>query len=99
MAGVAILTEEQLEALMERVARKILAESRSADVLSTTQAARLAERDEKTVRAWCETGALKAKKRGRVWAIVRADLDAYLAGGRERGVPVKDLVSSAISRR
>lgn len=81
-----VLTEEDLEPLRRELAElraQVAGAGRPAgDVLSTDQAAELAGVTPKTVRAWVEAGALPAGRRGRRLAIRRADLDAYLSGGR-----------------
>lgn len=83
-AAALILSPEELEQLLERAAERgaerALARGGAGDVLSTAAAARIADRDVKTVREWCVSGALPAQRRGRTWAIRRADLDAYLSG-------------------
>ncbi len=60
--------------------RALLRARPTGDVLSTEQAAELAGVTAKTVRAWVQTGALPAKRRGRRIVILRMDLDAYLVG-------------------
>ncbi len=98
MTAVAVLTQEQLADLLEqaaeRGAERALARG-TLGILSTADAARLANRAEKTVRVWCESGELPATKRGRAWAIRRQDLDAYLAGGgSDRGVSTATVLDS-----
>jgi excisionase family DNA binding protein len=77
-----VLTAEDLEPLRRELAelRALLGARAVGDVLSTDQAAELANVTAKTVRAWVQAGALPARRRGRRIAILRADLDAYLAG-------------------
>lgn len=81
-----VLTEEDLEPLRREVAelRALIAGRAVGDVLSTDQAADLANVTPKTIRTWVETGALPASRRGRRLAIRRADLDAYLSGSHTR---------------
>jgi len=49
-------------------------------VLSTEQAAAVADVTPKTIRTWVETRGLRATRRGRLLAIRRADLQEFLAG-------------------
>lgn len=79
-----VLTEEDLEPLRRELAElRAQVQGRSVGgVLSTAQAADLAGVTPKTVRAWIEAGALPFSRRGRRLAILRADLEAYLSGGR-----------------
>ena len=77
---VALLEPEELKKLVRDAVREALMEAGTSDVLSTAQAARIADRNEDTVRLWITNGDLPANKRGKVWAIKRADLDRYLAG-------------------
>ncbi len=50
------------------------------ELLTTDQAAKAAEVQPKTIRAWVLAGRLKAQRRGRTLRISRADLEAFLAG-------------------
>lgn len=101
MNAVALLSQEQLAALLEqaaeRGAERALARGGRA-VLTTADAARLAGRSEKTVRAWIEAGDLPAQKRGRSWAIRRQDLDAYLAGGGSPQGVTADAVLASLGK-
>jgi excisionase family DNA binding protein len=84
MGAVAILTDEQLQNLLEKAAEKgaerALARGGPA-VLSTEQAADLAGVKAKTIREWISSG-LPAGRRGRLRTIRRADLEKWLAGER-----------------
>lgn len=78
-----VLTEEDLEPLRRELAElRAQVQGRASGVLSTAQAADLAGVTPKTVRAWVEAGALPFSRRGRRLSILRADLEAYLSGGR-----------------
>lgn len=79
-----IPTLADIEATIRRVVREELSASAGPTVLSTEQAAVIADRDEKTVRTWAARGLLPAEKRGKTWAIRRADLDSYLSGELQR---------------
>lgn len=48
------------------------------DILTTIQAGEIAGVNGATVNKWILDGALPATRTGRVWAIARADLEAYL---------------------
>lgn len=85
--ALAVLTVEQLEALLERAAargaeRALASRGSGGDVLSTDQAADVAGVSAKTIRAWISEG-LPAGRRGRLRTILRPDLERWLAGERE----------------
>ncbi len=97
---VAVLEPEELKKLVREAVREALAEAGTSDVLSTSQAARIADRNEDTIREWIASGELAANKRGKVWAIKRADLDRYLAGEEQRAdVSTQTLLASIGSRK
>lgn len=79
-----VLTEEDIEPLRREIAelRAQLAGRATGDHLTTEQAAARAGVTAKTVRTWVESGDLPAARRGRRLVIRRADLEAYLSGGR-----------------
>lgn len=89
----AVLTSDELEALLERAVRRALEIQRSSDTLTTTAAARLARRSAKTIRRWIATDALPANRRGRSLVIRRSDLERFLAG-TATGVAVGKILSS-----
>lgn len=93
-----VLTDEDLEPLRRELAelRALVADRAVGDVLSSEEAAAIAKVTPKTVRAWVESGALPASKRGRRLAIRRADLETYLAGGT---TPAAGLLSSLTPNR
>lgn len=95
-------TLSDIEAIIRKVVREELSASAGPTVLSTEQAAVIADRDEKTVRTWAAEGLLPAQKRGRAWAIKRADLDAYLSGEsqrRQKAQPsVNDILASLTAK-
>lgn len=78
-----------LEDAIRRIVREELrsvpaaANAPALDVLSTEQAADLAGVTAKTVRAWIASGDLPAGRRGRRRTVLRADLQAFMAGYRE----------------
>jgi excisionase family DNA binding protein len=90
--AVAVLTEEDLERIIERAVGKALAQAAVTDVLSTADAARYAQRSEDTIRRWIDEG-LPAQKRGRSWAIKKADLDRFLAGPPKEGASTEDVLA------
>lgn len=92
-----VLTEEDLEPLRRDLAelRAMLKAGPVGDALSTEQAAQLAGVKPKTVRTWIETRALPAKRRGRFLVIQRADLEAYLSGGRQQAATLVDRLTPA----
>jgi excisionase family DNA binding protein len=77
---VAVLTAEELEALLERAVRKALAERPSAPAAAgwatPEQAAELLGTTAKTVRRWAAAGRIKATRDGSRWRISRAALPA-----------------------
>ena len=74
-----IPTADDIRAIVREELRAALAPAGS-DVLSTEQAAAVADVTPKTVRTWVETRGLRATRRGRLLAIRRADLEEFLAG-------------------
>jgi excisionase family DNA binding protein len=83
MAAVAILTDEQIRAMLREAAE--LGARRALDLaspaaLTTAQAAALTGRKQKTVQEWIASGRLPARKRGRLLTILRSDLERFLAG-------------------
>ena len=95
-----ITTPDELAAVVEGAVRKVMAEAGATDVLSVAQAARIADRSQDRIRVWIAEGLLPAQKRGKVWAIKRADLDRYLSGETsDDGPSTDDLVTSLASRR
>jgi excisionase family DNA binding protein len=88
MGAVAIMTDEQLQALLTEAAKKgaeLALAAGGPQTLSTEQAAAIANVSPKTVREWISSGALPAGRRGQRRTIQRADLDRYLAGRPEGG--------------
>ena len=77
-----VLTEEDLEPLRRELAelRAQITGRATGDVLSTERAAELAGVTPKTIRAWVESGSLRAGRRGRRLVIRRSDLEVYLSG-------------------
>ena len=99
MSHVAVLTPEQLEALLEQAAERgaarALAQAAGGDVLTTAQVARLAGVTRKTVNTWISEGRLPAGRRGAGKgrrAVRREDLDRFLAGERAPAVRGSDIV-------
>jgi len=90
--AVALLSEDDLERIIVRAVGKALAQSAIPDVLSTTDAARYAQRSEDTIRRWIEEG-LTAQKRGRSWAIKKVDLDRFLAGTPKEGASAEEVLA------
>lgn len=98
MAAVALLTPEQLQDLLEqaaeRGARRALEQASGGDVLTTSQAARVAGVTRKTVNEWIAAEKLPAGWRGARRTIRREDLDRYLAGQRAaEGASVGELAA------
>lgn len=94
--GVALLTDEQLRALLEdaaeRGARRAL-ESTAAAELTTEQAASVLEIAPKTVIKWAQSGRLKvARKVGKTYRFHRAEVEAAKKGG-----PVSDAARKALA--
>jgi excisionase family DNA binding protein len=86
MSAVALLTAEQIEDLLERAVSKALARGAGPEAISTADAARIAGRSPKTVRAWVSSGALPSSRRGRSIVIRREDLERFLAGVSPDGI-------------
>jgi excisionase family DNA binding protein len=84
-----IPTADDIRAIVREELRAALVPA-SSDVLSSEQAASVAGVTPKTIRTWVETKGLTAKRRGRLLAIRRADLQAFLAGEHQRS-PVDEL--------
>lgn len=100
MSGVIVTSPEALEQLVERAVERAMSRAGASGVLSVPEAARYAQRSVETVRGWIASGALTARKRGRVWAVRREDLDRYLAGERADAAPsVQALVASLAPKR
>jgi hypothetical protein len=91
--SVAVLTAEELEALVERAVRRALALAAGREGLSSGDAARIARRSPKTIRRWVASGRLRASRRDRQIVIQRAELEAFLAGQAE-GTPAVTIVRS-----
>jgi excisionase family DNA binding protein len=71
-----------VEALVPELERLLVdrAPPATLHLLTTDEAAERCGRAEKTVREWCRTGELVAKKTTRGWRIRPADLEQFLAG-------------------
>jgi excisionase family DNA binding protein len=93
MAALDLATSQEVDALRRELAElRALVEGRATGtMLSTVQVAELAGVTPKTVRAWVESGVLRAHHRGRRLVIRRADLEAHLAGAPQ---PAAGLLSS-----
>lgn len=89
----ALLTDDELEALLERAVHRALAVLKSTEALSTAEAARVAHRSPKTIRQWITSGRLRAFRRGRQLLIMRLDLDALLVG-RPEGTSAASIITS-----
>jgi excisionase family DNA binding protein len=106
MAAVAILTDEQLQALLEKAAEKgaerALARGGPA-VLSTAQAAEFARVTPKTILEWINEGVdgrkLEAGHRGRKRTIRREELERFLEGRRSAPAPGSPQALAAGLRR
>jgi len=92
------LNEVELEAIIERVMRRVVVIAPPPDVMSIDDAARYAKRDPKTIRRWIKSGELVAGKRDRMWAIKKVDLDEFLAGTRPRGKTLVEVLSTIDGR-
>lgn len=82
--SVAVISPADLEAIVERVMRRVAAElqpKRPDPELTTDQVAAELGCAEKTVRKHAREGLLKGRRRGQEWRFTRAAIDAYRAGG------------------
>lgn len=85
--AVAVLEERDLEALVERVLRRVLGEQRPASPAPATPASDLTTEQvaaelglaEKTIRKYARIGRLKGSRRGGEWRFPRSSLDLYRA--------------------
>ncbi len=98
MSAVALLTPEQLADLLEQAAERgaarALAAASGGDVLTTSQAARVAGVTRKTVNEWIAAGKLPAGRRGARRTVRREDLDRFRAGeGAGAGASVSRLAA------
>jgi excisionase family DNA binding protein len=103
--ALAVLTQEQLSALLEQAAERgaarALAQAGGAaeSLLSTEGAAELAGVAPKTIAAWIRAGRLKAGRPGRKWVIARADLLACARSTSGAVDPVREAGRIAASLR
>ena len=72
-----------------------------ADYLSVAQAAEIARLHHGTLREWIKDGTLKAYRAGRVYRILRADLDARLTAkaAEPTSADVAERVASILAKR
>lgn len=75
--------EETLRAIVRDELQKALAEREpsNGDLISTTEAARLADVATATIRRWIKLGSLTKHHAGRVFKVSRAELESLLKNG------------------
>jgi excisionase family DNA binding protein len=96
-----ILREELQVLLATRPANDTPAPAVFADYLSVAQAASVAHLHHGTIREWIKNGSLRAYRAGRVYRILRSDLDARLTAtvADPTSAAVADKVASILAKR